>query len=175
MVKPNPPKNRRNFFFNISEEFKQNIKKLQGQVRIDAERQAIHAAGKILKKSARDKAAIYDGKLNTGHYKYPNKKGKTRKPGTLKRSIVFKLDRDKSKSSALFSVKNPVGHLVEYGHRTRKGLVKSGLLKGTKRQGQGRGLDRTRAFPFMRPAIMEKSSEANKKMAEVLEKFLRNL
>lgn len=166
-------KNQKKFFFNISKELEENLKALSGVPKIIAGRRAVGDAGhKVYKKSARAKARTYTGPLR-GYYKY-GYKGKIRKRGTLQKTIVFSLNRNKSQINGIFAVKDPVGHLVEYGHATRKGLIKKGLFKGLKGKGKGLGKDRTSAFPFMRPAIVENRELALDRMALVLKKFISN-
>lgn len=163
--------NQKRFYFHISQEFINNLEKLSGVDRIIAGRKAIAQAGhKIFKPLARSKARKYSGPLR-GWYKY-GYKGKKRIPGTLIKSIVFQMNRDKSQMNGVFSVKDPVGHLIEYGHVTRKGMIKKGILKGFQKKNKGTGKATVGAFPFMRPAIIEGTAPALDKMAVTLEKAL---
>jgi hypothetical protein len=167
-------KNQRKFYFNVSAELEANLRKLQGNDMIITGRKAVAVAGhKVFKVEAKKKARVYNGPL-VGYYKY-GYKGKLRKPGTLQKYIIFKMNKDKQMMQGLFSAKDPVAHLVEYGHRTRKGLFRKGLLKGLKQEGKGTGKGFTTAFPFMRPAIKENSEEALRRMGIEISKFLSSL
>jgi len=165
--------NKRNFNFTISQELIDNMKKLEGDFRREIQNEALSKAGQIIKNEAKRLAPVYSGSLNVGPYRYPNKKGKTRKPGTLRKYIIFKLIDFKSvdRTAGLFSVKNPVGHLVEYGHRTRQGRINKGLLAGAYRAGSKMVPPR----PFARPAVAKGEREIINSLESSLKKIITEL
>ena len=166
--------NQKKFYFHLSPDFIENLNALAGQEKVDAARAAVGQAGhKVFKTEARKIVRKYKGPLNRGWYKY-GYKGKKRVPGTMMKSIVFQLNKNKQEMNGIFSVKDPLGHLIEYGHVTRKGLIKSGLLKGFQRKTKSKGKSFVPAFPFMRPTITSKSEAATEQMAKVLRKFILN-
>lgn len=163
--------NQKRFYFQVSKEFTKNLEIFSGNDRLIAGRRAVGDAGhKVFKKGARDIARKYKGPLR-GWYKY-GYKGKIRIAGTMQKSITFQLNKDKQQINGIFSAKDPVSHLIEYGHRTRRGLIKSGLLKGFRKSGAGSGKLNVPAFPFMRPTIVGRSPEALEMMSKVLKKFV---
>jgi len=165
--------NKRNFNFTISQELIDNMKKLEGDFRRQIQNEALSKAGQIIKNEAKRLVPVYSGSMNVGHYKYPNKKGKTRSPGTLRRSIIFKLIEFKQidRTVGLFSVKNPVGHLVEYGHRTKKGRINKGLLAGTYPSGS----TMVRPQPYARPAVAKGEREIINSLESSLKKIITEL
>lgn len=166
--------NQKKFYFHISPDFIANLNALAGQEKVEAGRKAVGQAGhRVFKPEARKVVRRYKGPLNRGWYKY-GFKGKKRVPGTMMKSIVFQLNKNKQEINGVFSTKDPLGHLIEYGHVTRKGLIKSGLLKGFQRKTKSKGKSFVPAFPFMRPTITSKSEAATEQMAKALRKFILN-
>lgn len=165
--------NTRNFNFTISPELIENMKKLEGDFRRQIQNEALSKAGKIIKEEAKRLAPVYAGSMSVGPYRYPGKRGKTRKVGALRKSIIFRLIEFKTvdRVVGLFSVKNPVGHLVEYGHRTRQGRINSGLLKGAHRA----GAKMTKPKPFARPAVAKGEREIINSLEQSLKKIITEL
>ena len=143
-------------YFDFSE-VEKNLKKLALPERRKAAANGCRNAARLMAKQAAAQAPVGTGVGSS--YDYGKYRG--RQAGRLKASVYTKsTQRDKKTGnpSATFGFRDPVAHLIEYGHRTR--------LKN----GSGKAFISPK--PFMRPAIEANKQEAFKRMGDAVERFL---
>lgn len=133
-------------------ELSSNLNHIRKELQSTAQYEALGAGAFILKKKARTYISSHIGIV-----KY---KGRVRKPGKLRRSVIYTIFKSyinfgvtEKGAYGFLHTKDPVAHLIEFGHRTRGG---GGFVPPK---------------PFMRRAIDESGGEALDAIAKKLEEF----
>lgn len=130
-----------------------------------AKAKAMIVGGNIFRKRARELVPVHVGAYPPGHYKKP------RKPGTLKKSITvkvigYKWATDIDQVRGWLIVRDPVGHLLEFGHKTRAGkkLHRNIFSYARKPRFKPNAKRFVSARQYMRPALEQRAEAAMRGM-----------
>lgn len=169
--------NSRSFRIEGMEDVLKSLQGLERTVQIEASKAAVSAGGKIIVEDAKSRAPV----RSDGAPRRNRKGGKFRRAGRLKKSIVFKFGGAggglgsipdilglETRVYGVIAVKDPLGHLIEYGHRTVKGQKRS-----SKSRHEAKGKEFVSPQPFLRPAIDENQEKVLNAMANAVKEVLK--
>lgn len=144
----------------------QSLNTLDVEIRTKSGVTGLRKAGQIIAREARQNAPVRSG----GAVK---RSGKMRAPGTLKKSLQLKkLNRDYP--AYVLRVRDPLGHLKEFGHATRAGKkVKRNIFSRARKARFKSGAKKFVAGTgYMTKAIESKRDRAFSKLVSELQKAL---
>lgn len=147
--------NRRSFWIDGLDELTAMLQQLPEQVARDIAPKVLRRHLRPVVATAKAKAPVYKGTYGKGHHKSP------RKPGQLRDSIKLVIKHTNYSIQGRVVVNDPLGHLLEYGHKSRKGMKRerNAFSKYRKARFDPNAKDFVDARPFMRPAIEQHKDE----------------
>ena len=159
----------RTFAITGSDEIVAQLKAIDSSIRNEAAFKAVSAAAGVVKRAASWKAPVYRGSARKSYYRYG------RRPGELAESIFVKtVGLYTGNVIGYIIVRDNIGHLKEFGHKTKKGkkLVRNALSRFRKARFKADAKSEVAAQEYMRPAIDQSQGAMLEAMAIQIQKTL---
>lgn len=136
----------------------------------DEEVKILKHGAEVVRDAARSIAPVYSGPSGVSYYR-KNKKYKQRRRGQLRRSI--KVDAS-ARRGVYVRVYDPLGHLLEYGHKTRLGQkqTRNYFSKFRKQRTKKGGKAFVSPQPYLRPGIDSSRQQALDAIAREVEQLI---
>lgn len=136
---------------------------VQSDIKSSKVKYVLKTAMDIVTESAKEKAPIHSGPY----------RGRSRTPGTLRDNIKTRTFTRRGRPGARTAVEDPIAHLIEQGHRTRKGK-RNKTWRGvfTAARTDPNSKEHVAPIPYLRPAVDENEENVLRRVTSGLSRLL---